>query len=261
MKITLPSVAGGYNLQLINENFQTLANELNTKVLYRDAPDGEPNTLEKDVDANAKRLYNLPLPISGSEPITRDYADAYLSGEVTSELNDLAEQVAADVLLVDELSETATTQAGIAIVQAALAITAAGEAAVAQAAAEAAAASITLPLPVASGGTGSTTSTAARAALGAAAIETGTSYPIGGLVFAAYYNNSGALANSTKNYGDTVPSGDLTISGVQADGATLVPELITVSGFLAGGMTFRCLGKAIFEDGVKVTATLWQRTA
>ena len=58
-KITLPSVAGGYNLQLINQNFQTLASELNTKVLYRNNPIGESNVLETPVDANGKNIFNV----------------------------------------------------------------------------------------------------------------------------------------------------------------------------------------------------------
>lgn len=254
MKITLPSVAGGYNLQQINANFQTLANELNTRVWYRNNVGAEPNTPAQDIDFNGKRLYNLPLPTSDSEPVTRGYADAYLGGTVTSELNDLAAQVAADVVLVDELATTATTQAGIAITQANLAITAAGEAAVS-------AAAISLPLPVASGGTGTTTAAGARAALGAAAIETGTSYPIGGLMMATFYNNTGALATVTINYGTTTDSANLTPGGIQSNGTTLVPNLAATSGFLAGGQTWRCLGRAFFEDGVKVTTTLWQRTA
>jgi hypothetical protein len=254
MKITLPSVAGGYNLQLINENFQTIANELNTRVWYRNNTVGEPNTPAQDIDMNGKRLYNLPMPTSSSEPVTRGYADAYLGGTVTSELNDLAAGVAADVILVDELATTATTQAGICITQANLAITAAGEAA-------ASAAAITLPLSVASGGTGVTTALDARAALGAAAIETGTAYPIGGLMMATFYNNSGALATVTINYGDTTGSQNLTPGGIQSNGTTLVPNLAATSGFLSAGQTWRCLGRAFFEDGVKVTTTLWQRVS
>ena len=261
MKITLPSVAGGYNLQQINANFQLLANELNTRIWYRNNVGTEPNTPAHEIDMNGKRLYNLPMPSSDSEPVTRAYANAYLGGTVTSELNDLADQVSADVVLVDELATTATTQAGIAIVQANLAITAAGEAAIAQAAAENAASTISLPLAVTSGGTGSITASAARVALGAAAIETGTAYPIGCLMMATYYNNTGAFATITINYGTTTDSANLSPGGIQSNESTLVPNLAVTSSFLAGGQTWRCLGRAFYEDGVKVTTTLWQRTA
>lgn len=99
-KITLPSVAGGYNLQLINQNFQTLASELNTKVLYRNNPIGESNVLETSVDANGKNIFNvndvyatrvfaggveigLPGPSGGIDPATLLFKANNLS-DVTS---------------------------------------------------------------------------------------------------------------------------------------------------------------------------------
>lgn len=62
MKIELSDVAGGYNLQVINENFDKVAAALNDKVLYRDNPVGEPNALQTGLDANGKAIYNLPAP-------------------------------------------------------------------------------------------------------------------------------------------------------------------------------------------------------
>lgn len=66
-KITLDTVAGGYDLSIINNNFDKIETELNDKVLYRNNPVGEANTLETDVDVNAKRIYNLPEPLLDSE--------------------------------------------------------------------------------------------------------------------------------------------------------------------------------------------------
>lgn len=75
-KITLPSVASGYNVSTINANFQALAAELNNKVLYRANPVGEANQVTTDVDMNSKRLLNLPAPTSDLEPLRRiDAAD------------------------------------------------------------------------------------------------------------------------------------------------------------------------------------------
>lgn len=54
-KITLSDVT---TISGINANFQALEDELNQKVLYRDNPDGEPNTLESDVDVNGKNILN-----------------------------------------------------------------------------------------------------------------------------------------------------------------------------------------------------------
>lgn len=75
-KITLTSIASGYDLSKVNANFQAIASELNDKVLYRDNPIGEPNTLETDIDANEMSIYNLPEPTLDSEPATKAYVDA-----------------------------------------------------------------------------------------------------------------------------------------------------------------------------------------
>lgn len=57
-KIVLSDVASGFQLSTINENFQKIEDELNEKVLYRNPPTGEPNTMEKDLDLNGKSLIN-----------------------------------------------------------------------------------------------------------------------------------------------------------------------------------------------------------
>lgn len=67
-KIELSNVSSGYDLSVINANFQKIEDELNNKVLYRNSPEGEPNTLETPLDVNGKRIYNLAEPLSNSEP-------------------------------------------------------------------------------------------------------------------------------------------------------------------------------------------------
>lgn len=67
-KITLPDTDSGYNIATINDNFQKVEDDLNNKVLYRDNPTGEPNSMNSDLDMNSKRIYNLPTPSSNSEP-------------------------------------------------------------------------------------------------------------------------------------------------------------------------------------------------
>lgn len=66
-KIVLPDTNGGFNISTINNNFQAIQNELNNKVLYRDNPVGEVNTLQTNIDANGKRITNLPVPSLPSE--------------------------------------------------------------------------------------------------------------------------------------------------------------------------------------------------
>jgi hypothetical protein len=74
-KIELSSVASGYDLSIINSNFQKIEDELNDKVLYREVVEGEDNALVSDIDANGVSIYNLPEPSLNSEPATKKYVD------------------------------------------------------------------------------------------------------------------------------------------------------------------------------------------
>lgn len=68
-KVELNTVTNAQNISTINDNFTKIEDALNNKVLFRDNPAGEPNALVTDVDANSKRIYNLPQPISPTEPL------------------------------------------------------------------------------------------------------------------------------------------------------------------------------------------------
>lgn len=58
-KIVIDNTASGYNLAAINSTLTKIALELNTKVLYRDNPVGEPNQILQDIDVNGKNLLNV----------------------------------------------------------------------------------------------------------------------------------------------------------------------------------------------------------
>lgn len=58
-KLSLSKPTSGYNLAAINANFTAIESEFQNKVLYRDNPVGEANTLQTDVDANSKNIYNV----------------------------------------------------------------------------------------------------------------------------------------------------------------------------------------------------------
>lgn len=96
---------------------------------------------------------------------------------------------------------------------------------------------------------------------GNAQIETGTTYPIGVLLFAAFTNQNGGFATRTVNYGDTVQGTDLSPCGIGADlpGTTFVRVSTAIA--LTGKTTWRCLGRAEYQNGVISTGTLWQRVA
>jgi len=57
-KIDLVPITSGYNLSKINANFQKVEDELNNKVLYRDSPAGEPNSMSSNLDMNSKSVLN-----------------------------------------------------------------------------------------------------------------------------------------------------------------------------------------------------------
>jgi hypothetical protein len=88
-KITLAPIQGGYNLSAIQSNFDAIAQELNTRVLYRINPVGEPNSFQTDFDANEKRIFNLPTPLSASEPVRLMDLQAAIGGSVTYSWNDI----------------------------------------------------------------------------------------------------------------------------------------------------------------------------
>lgn len=58
-KIVLDDTVSGYNLQIINNNFDKLEQELQNKVLYRDNPEGEPNAMQQDLDMNGNDILNV----------------------------------------------------------------------------------------------------------------------------------------------------------------------------------------------------------
>lgn len=59
-KITLPTIGSGYaSNTTFNTAFDSIETELNSKVLYRDNPSGEPNQLENDIDMNSNSIVNI----------------------------------------------------------------------------------------------------------------------------------------------------------------------------------------------------------
>lgn len=58
-KLTLNDVTNIDSITTINANFDKLEQELQNKVLYRDNPVGEPNSLQTNLDVNGKDLLNV----------------------------------------------------------------------------------------------------------------------------------------------------------------------------------------------------------
>lgn len=58
-KLTLTDLTGGYGaVTSLNNNFDSIESEFQSKVLYRDNPSGEPNQMENDLDMNSNDILN-----------------------------------------------------------------------------------------------------------------------------------------------------------------------------------------------------------
>lgn len=57
-KLVLDVTTSGINIAKINENFQKISDEFQNKVLYRNNPVGEPNSISSDLDMNSKVIFN-----------------------------------------------------------------------------------------------------------------------------------------------------------------------------------------------------------
>ena len=70
MKITLRTILSGFlsNTQ-ISANFDDIMSEFQNRVLYRDNPQGEPNTMQNDLDMNSNHILNLGAPGTVNEPV------------------------------------------------------------------------------------------------------------------------------------------------------------------------------------------------
>ena len=59
-KIDLPTISSGYaSNTTFNTTFTTIENEFQQKVLYRDNPTGEPNSMQNDLDLNSNDINNV----------------------------------------------------------------------------------------------------------------------------------------------------------------------------------------------------------
>ena len=59
MKINLDDVTNIDSITTINANFDKIVEEFQDKVLYRDSPTGEPNTVENNIDMNGFDIINV----------------------------------------------------------------------------------------------------------------------------------------------------------------------------------------------------------
>ncbi len=97
-KITLASVASGYDLSKVNDNFQIIQEAIDN-TLSRNGT--SPNSMSADIDMNGNRVYNLPDPELSSEAATKGWVEAQPAS------------AAADAVLAQAAAEEAVAAAAI----------------------------------------------------------------------------------------------------------------------------------------------------
>lgn len=113
-KLELDTVLNANSLATINANFQKIEQELQDKVLYRDNPVGEPNTVEQDIDLNGKKLLNAGgLSLEGVEFAPVSVVEGYLNDAEASAI--AASNSASAALTSKNAAETAETNAETAL--------------------------------------------------------------------------------------------------------------------------------------------------
>lgn len=236
-KIVLDNVEGGFNLQKINSNFQKIEDELNSKVLYRDNPAGEPNSMSKPLDMDGNDLLNVAtlsvtesLSIGGIDLGTevaraQTYANEALASAQSA--NTDAESATASASSAATSAATATTQAGIATTQAGVATTKAAEAVIsassaATSASEAStsASTATTQAGIATTQAGIATSEAASATASASSATTSASNAFSSASSAA--SSAAAAALALDNFDDRYLGSKTTAPTLDNDGNALV---------------------------------------
>jgi hypothetical protein len=71
-KISISNLSSGFNsTTTLNNAFDSIETQLNSKVLYRDNPAGEPNQMEGDLDMNGSKIINASdIEVGGVNIIT-----------------------------------------------------------------------------------------------------------------------------------------------------------------------------------------------
>lgn len=92
-KVVLQSVGSGFEVDVINANFQKIQDEFENKIVYRN----EPSALEDTLDANGQRIINLPVPGSAGEPVRlQELADIVANGVINIVTNEITQEVVAE---------------------------------------------------------------------------------------------------------------------------------------------------------------------
>lgn len=80
-KVTLNDLTTNFGSQALhNANNDTIEDNLNNKVLYRDNPAGEPNQMENELDMNSNKIINLADGVNGKDAVNVNQLNALIAG-------------------------------------------------------------------------------------------------------------------------------------------------------------------------------------
>lgn len=76
-KIELGGLGSGYaSTTKLNEQLQKIQDELSNKVLYRDNPSGEANSMSSDLDMGSNEILNVAISDNPSSLVPKSYVDS-----------------------------------------------------------------------------------------------------------------------------------------------------------------------------------------
>jgi hypothetical protein len=81
MSIELKDIKSGYNLSVINENFETIERKWNDKL---DRIDPNANHMEQDLDMNSYRILNSPNALNPTDLVTYQQVIELLTAAITT---------------------------------------------------------------------------------------------------------------------------------------------------------------------------------
>jgi hypothetical protein len=88
-KIELSPLPSGFaTTAALNARLDQIEGEFNDKVLYRDNPEGEPNTMANPLDMAGNPIINLPDGVEDHHPISIGQAEALIAQEVNEQLSE-----------------------------------------------------------------------------------------------------------------------------------------------------------------------------
>jgi hypothetical protein len=104
--IALTPVGSGYNLSVINANFDAIQTAINTELLHLT---GGNNTMVQSLDMNSNRMLNLPLPVGPTEPLLNSQLAELAAGDIGNATNIIYGAADANIYQLNAFLDSVTT--------------------------------------------------------------------------------------------------------------------------------------------------------